>query len=84
MPVKQQPAWPDAAALEASLKQIASMPPLVFAGEARSLQSELARVAAGNAFLLHAGDSAESFEEFSADNLREKLRVTLQLAVVPT
>src|SRR6056297_728563 len=82
--VKQQPAWPDAAALEGSLKQIASMPPLVFAGEARSLQGELARVAAGNAFLLQAGDCAESFEEFSADNIREKLRVILQMAVVLT
>ncbi len=60
------------------------MPPLVFAGEARSLQAELAQVAAGNAFLLQAGDCAESFEEFSADNIREKLRVILQMAVVLT
>jgi hypothetical protein len=54
------------AALEAALKQIASYPPLVFAGEARVLQSSLGQVAAGNAFLLQAGDCAESFEEFSA------------------
>ena len=60
------------------------MPPLVFAGEARSLQSELAQVAAGNAFLLQAGDCAESFEEFSADNIREKLRVILQMAIILT
>ncbi|HEU4840081.1 MAG TPA: 3-deoxy-7-phosphoheptulonate synthase class II, partial [Ilumatobacteraceae bacterium] len=53
-------------------------------GEARSLQSELARVASGQAFLLQAGDCAESFEEFSADNIREKLRVILQMAVVLT
>ena len=56
----------------------------MFAGEARSLQASLAQVAAGNAFLLQAGDCAESFEEFSADNIREKLRVILQMAVVLT
>ena len=56
----------------------------MFAGEARSLQSSLAQVADGRAFLLQAGDCAESFEEFSADNIREKLRVILQMAVVLT
>lgn len=83
-PVGQQPAWPDEGALQQALKHVASMPPLVFAGEARSLQSELAQVAAGNAFLLQAGDCAESFEEFSADNIREKLRVILQMAIILT
>jgi len=82
--VKQQPTWPDTGALEASLKQISTLPPLVFAGEARSLQTELGRVASGNAFLLQAGDCAESFEEFSADNIREKLRVILQMAIILT
>ena len=80
----QQPTWPDAGAMEAALKQIATYPPLVFAGEARSLQASLAQVAAGNAFLLQAGDCAESFEEFSANNIREKLRVILQMAIVLT
>jgi 3-deoxy-7-phosphoheptulonate synthase len=80
----QQPDWPDLGELDRALKQIASYPPLVFAGEARSLQSSLAQVAAGNAFLLQAGDCAESFEEFSAVNIREKLRVILQMAVVLT
>ena len=80
----QQPDWPDQAGLDRALKHIASYPPLVFAGEARSLQSSLAKVAAGNAFLLQAGDCAESFEEFSANNIREKLRVILQMAVVLT
>ena len=84
LPVGQQPAWPDAAALERSLKQISTLPPLIFAEEARSLQTELARVAAGNAFLLQAGDCAESFEDFSADNIREKLRVILQMAIILT
>ncbi len=83
-PVQQQPEWPDAADLDRALKQIASYPPLVFAGEARSLQAGLAQVAAGNAFLLQAGDCAESFEEFSANNIREKLRVILQMSVVLT
>lgn len=83
-PARQQPVWPDPAALEASLKQIGTMPPLVFAGEARSLQADLAQVASGNAFLLQAGDCAESFEEFSADNIREKLRVILQMAIILT
>jgi 3-deoxy-7-phosphoheptulonate synthase len=82
--VKQQPTWPDAGALESSLKQVSTMPPLVFAGEARKLQAELAQVAAGNSFLLQAGDCAESFEEFSADNIREKLRVILQMAIILT
>ncbi|MFT5027225.1 MAG: 3-deoxy-7-phosphoheptulonate synthase [Ilumatobacter sp.] len=82
--VKQQPSWPDLGALDSSLKRISTLPPLVFAGEARSLQAELAQVAAGNAFLLQAGDCAESFEDFSADNIREKLRVILQMAVVLT
>jgi 3-deoxy-7-phosphoheptulonate synthase len=83
-PIEQQPDWPDPAAHERAVKQIAAMPPLVFAGEARRLQKELAQVVAGNAFLLQAGDCAESFDEFSAVNLREKLRVILQMAVVLT
>ncbi|MFZ9676418.1 MAG: class II 3-deoxy-7-phosphoheptulonate synthase [Ilumatobacteraceae bacterium] len=83
-PAAQQPSWPDQGALDRSLKQIASYPPLVFAGEARSLQAALAQVCAGNAFLLQAGDCAESFDDFSANNIREKLRVILQMAVVLT
>ena len=57
---------------------------MVFAGEARSLQASLGQVAAGNAFLLQAGDCAESFDEFNAVNIREKLRVILQMAIVLT
>jgi 3-deoxy-7-phosphoheptulonate synthase len=83
-PAVQQPQWPDTDALENSLKQISAFPPLVFAGEARSLQTALGQVASGNAFLLQAGDCAESFEEFSAVNIREKLRVILQMAVMLT
>ncbi|MGH9245136.1 MAG: class II 3-deoxy-7-phosphoheptulonate synthase [Acidimicrobiales bacterium] len=80
----QQPDWPDAAHLDRMQKQLATMPPLVFAGEARSLMADLARVSRGEAFLLQAGDCAESFEAFSADTIRDKLKVILQMAVVLT
>jgi 3-deoxy-7-phosphoheptulonate synthase len=83
-PAAQQPEWPDEAALDRALKQIGSYPPLVFAGEARNLTASLGLVAAGKAFLLQAGDCAESFETFSAVNIREKLRVILQMAVLLT
>jgi 3-deoxy-7-phosphoheptulonate synthase len=84
VPAAQQPEWPDLAALEQALKQLSAVPPLVFAGEARQLTTVLGEVAAGNAFLLQAGDCAESFHDFSADNIRDKLRVILQMAVVLT
>ncbi|HVV38624.1 MAG TPA: 3-deoxy-7-phosphoheptulonate synthase class II [Acidimicrobiales bacterium] len=83
-PAKQQPTWPDAAALAEAEKTLAGLPPLVFAGEARGLQRQLAQVAAGDAFVLIAGDCAESFHEFSADNIRDKMKVILQMAVVLT
>ncbi|MDE3205597.1 MAG: 3-deoxy-7-phosphoheptulonate synthase class II [Acidobacteriota bacterium] len=83
-PADQQPDWPDLNLLEQSLKTLANLPPLVFAGEARSLRSALGSVAAGEAFLLQAGDCAESFHDFSADSIRDKLRVILQMAVVLT
>jgi 3-deoxy-7-phosphoheptulonate synthase len=81
---EQQPEWPDEGELERSLKQLSTLPPLVFAGEARNLQAALAEVASGRAFLLQAGDCAESFHDFTADNIRDKLRVILQMAVVLT
>ena len=80
----QQPDWPDQAALDRAVKQLAGLPPLVFAGEARSLQADLAAVRNGEAFLLQAGDCAESFDDFSADGIRDKLKVILQMAVVLT
>ena len=82
--ISHQPEWPDAAALEQATDELRRMPPLVFAGEARSLSSSLARVSKGEGFLLHAGDCAESFAEFSADNIRDKLKVILQMSVVLT
>ncbi|HEY2814149.1 MAG TPA: 3-deoxy-7-phosphoheptulonate synthase class II [Acidimicrobiales bacterium] len=83
-PAHQQPEWPDEAALERVLKQLNTLPPLVFAGEARNLTAELERVANGDAFLLQAGDCAESFDAFSADSIRDKLKIILQMAVVLT
>jgi 3-deoxy-7-phosphoheptulonate synthase len=83
-PAAQQPDWPDLAALEHVLKQLSTLPPLVFAGEARRLRSALAQVAEGRAFLLQAGDCAESFGDFTADAIRDKLKVILQMAVVLT
>jgi 3-deoxy-7-phosphoheptulonate synthase len=83
-PAAQQPAWPDDAGLDRVLKQLSTLPPLVFAGEARNLTAELGRVVAGEAFLLQAGDCAESFDAFSADAIRDKLKIILQMAVVLT
>jgi len=83
-PAEQQPDWPDTFALDQTLKTLSSLPPLVFAGEARSLRKALAEVAAGEAFLLQAGDCAESFHDFTADIIRDKLKVILQMAVVLT
>src|SRR6266498_3246802 len=84
LPAAQQPDWPDPAALDQVLGQVAKQPPLVFAGEVRTLHGLLARVAEGDAFLLQAGDCAESFDAFSADAIRDKLKVILQMAVVLT
>src|SRR5947207_3919728 len=80
----QMPEYPDAAALDEVERQLATFPPLVFAGEARSLQRALARVASGHAFLLQGGDCAESFAEHGANNIRDFFRVFLQMAVVLT
>ncbi len=83
-PIVQVPEYPDTGALSAVEKQLRGFPPLVFAGEARRLKSELARVAEGRAFLLQGGDCAESFAEFHPDNIRDTFRVLLQMAVVLT
>ncbi len=83
-PAAQQPSWPDADVLASVLRQLADKPPLVFLGEARSLQEGLARVAHGQAFLLQAGDCAESFKEFSAANIGDRLKVILQMSAILT
>ena len=81
---RQMPHWPDAAALEQTENELGNYPPLVFAGEARALTADLAKVAAGEAFLLQGGDCAESFAEFHPNNIRDTFRVILQMAVVLT
>jgi 3-deoxy-7-phosphoheptulonate synthase len=83
-PAAQQPDWPDARELEDTLDELRKLPPLVFAGEARTLKEGLARVGRGEAFVLQAGDCAEAFGDFSADAIRDKLKVILQMAVVLT
>src|SRR6202046_3295031 len=83
-PAEQPPGWPRGEGVEKAEAQLATLPPLVFAGEARRLTSQLADVANGRAFLLQAGDCAESFADFSADSIRDKLKVILQMAVVLT
>ena len=83
-PAKHLPAYPDEAALAAVEERLRSYPPLVFAGEARKLKADLAEVCEGRAFLLQGGDCAESFAEFSADNIRDTFRVLLQMSVVLT
>src|ERR687893_551596 len=83
-PITQAPDYPDKPALAEVEKLFSPFPPLVFAGEARQLKRHLARVAAGEAFLLQGGDCAESFGEHSADNIRDLFRLFLQMAVVLT
>ncbi len=83
-PVLQLPTYKDAGALAGVEKELAKMPPLVFAGEARNLKRNLAEVCAGNAFLLQGGDCAESFAEFNANKIRDTFRVLLQMAVTMT
>src|SRR5436853_5570535 len=83
-PALQMPDYPDRTVLADVEKQLATFPPLVFAGEARALKRALGRVAAGDAFLLQGGDCAESFAEHGANNIRDFFRVFLQMAVVLT
>ncbi|KAF3628205.1 Phospho-2-dehydro-3-deoxyheptonate aldolase 1, chloroplastic [Capsicum annuum] len=78
----QLPEYPDEKELESVLKTLESNPPLVFAGEARSLEEKLGEAALGKAFLLQGGDCAESFKEFNANNIRDTFRILLQMSVV--
>jgi 3-deoxy-7-phosphoheptulonate synthase len=83
-PAAQQPDWPDPAVVTAVTREIARIPPLVFAGECDSLTERLAAVARGEAFVLQGGDCAETFDGSTADAIRGKLRTLLQMAVVLT
>jgi 3-deoxy-7-phosphoheptulonate synthase len=80
----QQPNWPDRDALDAAVAKLRKVPPLVFAGECDDLKGKLAAVTRGEAFLLQGGDCAETLEGATAENVRAKLRVLLQMAVVLT
>ena len=83
-PARQMPVYPDPIRLGDVESQLATYPPLVFAGEVRELRASLAEAAAGRAFVLQGGDCAESFAEFHPDNIRDTFRVLLQMAVVLT
>src|SRR6266508_2756075 len=84
LPAAQQPEWPDAQRLREAVADLGTYPPLVFAGECDLLKARLAAVARGEAFLLQGGDCAETFGGATADNLRNKLKTLLQMAVVLT
>src|SRR5437588_9410819 len=83
-PIRQQPIYPDPVKLDDMERRLGKYPPLVFAGEARRLKEQLARVSEGKAFVLQGGDCAESFSDFTANIIRDQFRVLLQMAVVLT
>ena len=84
LPIKQQPTWNDPAAVAAASAELASLPPLVFAGEVDILRDRLARAARGEAFLLQGGDCAETFAGATAEQIRNRVKTILQMAVVLT
>ncbi|MDQ1579640.1 MAG: 3-deoxy-7-phosphoheptulonate synthase [Microbacteriaceae bacterium] len=84
LPIKQQPEWPDPDAALAASAEIATLPPLVFAGEVDQLRERLAKAARGEAFLLQGGDCAETFAGATADQIRDRVKTVLQMAVVLT
>lgn len=81
---KQQPEWPDAAALAKVVSELKALPPLVFASEADLLTQRLADVSRGEAFFLTGGDCAETFAANTAESVRARLRTVLQMAVILT
>ncbi|MEC5150024.1 3-deoxy-7-phosphoheptulonate synthase [Cryobacterium psychrotolerans] len=84
LPIKQQPTWPDAEAVAAASAELSTQPPLVFAGEVDILRDRLAEAAAGHAFLLQGGDCAETFNGATAEQIRNRVKTVLQMAVVLT
>ena len=84
LPIKQQPQWPDAERVAEVSRQISTLPPLVFAGEVDNLRDRLARAASGRAFLLQGGDCAETFAGATAEQIRNRIKTVLQMAVVLT
>ncbi len=84
LPIKQQPVWTDTEAAASVSAEIASLPPLVFAGEVDILRARLADAAGGRAFLLQGGDCAETFAGATAEQIRDRIKTVLQMAVVLT
>jgi 3-deoxy-7-phosphoheptulonate synthase len=84
LPVAQQPDWPDRGELARVVDELKGLPPLVFAGECDQLKQSLAAVARGEAFVLQGGDCAETFAGATAENVRNKLKTLLQMAIVLT
>ncbi len=80
----QQPDWEKLDNYSKIISELSSYPPLVFAGEVRSLKNQLAETAQGNGFLIQGGDCAETFADFNADSIRDKLKIILQMSVVLT
>ena len=83
-PAKHLPEYKDKKELDLVLSKVKKYPPLVFAGETRTLKQSLAEVVKGKAFLLQGGDCAESFEEFNPDNIRDTFKAILQMSLVLT
>ncbi|MDY0195349.1 MAG: 3-deoxy-7-phosphoheptulonate synthase class II [Sulfurovaceae bacterium] len=81
-PIKQQPVYPDQNALKTIEAELATYPPLIFAGEARNLKADLARAGRGEAFLLQGGDCAESFSNFNASSIKNLFKLMLQMNMV--
>ena len=81
-PIKQQPTYEDQEALKSVEALLSSYPPLIFAGEARTLKEELAKVGRGEAFLLQGGDCAESFADFNTPNIKNFFKLMLQMNMV--
>src|SRR6185312_4598644 len=84
LPIAQQPTWSEHPSFGPTVKELSSVPPLVFAGEVDVLRSRLAQAAQGKAFLLQGGDCAETFEAATADKISSRVKTILQMAVVLT
>lgn len=84
LPAEQQPDWEKSEVYSKVISEISGYPPLVFAGEVRALKQQLGDAARGNGFLIQGGDCAETFDDFRADSIRDKLKILLQMSVVLT
>ena len=80
----QQPGWEKSDGYSKVISEITNYPPLVFAGEVRALKQQLADAARGDGFLIQGGDCAETFDDFRADSIRDKLKILLQMSVILT